>query len=83
MGSSWGHAVEALSDEQREFYAGHGWTCAAGKCGSEATHYTIHHYITGRAGRASYAKRRACPVYAARFAAKHGLTFEGGGRDDD
>lgn len=78
MGSSWGHAIEAVTEEQRDFYARQGWTCASGKCQAEPTHHTVYEYVTGRAGRTSVAKRRACPGHTACFAAQHDLPFIGG-----
>lgn len=81
MANSWGHAVTPFTEEHREFAAEFDWTCAARTCEAEPTHYASYEYVTGRAGRTSIRHRRMCPAHAAKFAAKHGLRVEGGGRD--
>jgi hypothetical protein len=71
MGSSWGHAVRRLTEDETARYVKHGWACASGKCREPATHFTEYSYVTGRSGRTSFSTRRACTVHAERFAAKH------------
>lgn len=70
--TSWGHAIRALTPEELIAYGGEGHKCA-GKCPHRATHENSYSYITGRAGRASSARRPACPEHAKKFATKHGL----------
>lgn len=73
MSNSWGREVNRLTEDQLALYARHDWTCAAGKCKEPPTHLTTYSYVTGRAGRVSFASRRACTAHAEAFAAKHGI----------
>lgn len=71
MGNSWGHAVRRLTEDEVARYASHGWVCTAGKCREPVTHLTEYSYVTGRAGRTSWAARKVCAAHAEKFAAKH------------
>ena len=71
MGSSWGHAVRRITEDEAARYAKLGWACSSGKCREPTTHFTEYSYVTGRAGRTSFATRRACTAHAEAFAAKH------------
>lgn len=65
---SWGHAISVLprGAPQRRH------PCAA-RCDQIATHLAVYNYVTGRAGRISFASRGLCDLHAERFRAKHGL----------
>ena len=76
--NSWGHAVRALTADERQARDRLDWTCSAGKCQQAPTHVTTYQYVTGRAGRTSEAEKRVCGEHARRFAAKHNLDFEAG-----
>jgi hypothetical protein len=74
MSNSWGHAIRRLTEPEAEQRARHGQTCT-GRCVAPATYATTYSYVTGQAGRVSWAERYACDEHAARFAAKHGLSL--------
>jgi hypothetical protein len=69
MPNSWGHAISLLprGAPQRRH------PCAAPVCDQLATHLSVYNYITGKAGRASWAARGVCDLHAERFRAKHQL----------
>jgi hypothetical protein len=88
MSGSWGHALERLSAErlgelaasdQRRLERGGGYDygrCTMGRIATHpdrATHVASYNYITGRAGRVSWAEKLVCDEHAAKFAAKHGI----------
>ncbi len=74
MSRSWSHHVsrldEAIVDRNDRF----GSTCATGKCTGLPTHAIGWDYVTGRAGRVSYATWHVCTGHGTKFAAKHQLT---------
>lgn len=72
MSNSWGHAIRRLTDGERDQQYRLGYRCS-GKCTEKATFATSYRYVTGRAGRVSWAERYACDTHAQRFAAKHDL----------
>ena len=69
MPNSWGHAISLLprGAPQRRH------PCTAPWCDQLATHLTVYNYITGKAGRVSFASRGVCDDHAAKFRAKHHL----------
>ncbi len=84
MGNSWGHTLERLSDERITEMA-HAKACDCG-CRrrrlcvmgrldhqAPATYLATYNYVTGRAGRVSWASKHICDDHAAKFAAKHGI----------
>jgi hypothetical protein len=87
MSNSWGHALEQLSvqrlfdlarsDARTEARGGTYFygTCTIGRVthNEPATYVSSYNYVTGRAGRVSWASKRICADHAVRFAAKHGL----------
>lgn len=86
MSRSWGHEVRHLTEPElaalerqnrrgaeifgREDYD-YDVTCKMPKCRDRATHEVRYRYVTGRAGRTSWAAKNACTSHAERFAAKH------------
>jgi len=74
MGRSWGHVVRQLTDAEIDHYDRWDERCAVSpKCQDQATHLTAYDYVTGRAGRVTDSRRRACTPHAEKFAAKHGI----------
>lgn len=88
MSGSWGHALERLGPErlaelaasdQRRLERGGGYDygrCTTGRIATHtdrATYEATYNYITGRAGRVSFARKLICDRHAASFAAKHGI----------
>ena len=71
MGSSWGHAAARLDPETIDEHDRWGRRCSARRCVEPATHVTSYRYVTGRAGRVSWAERRVCDSHAARFAQRY------------
>lgn len=87
MSGSWGHALEQLSvqrlfelarsDARTEarggsYFYGH---CKIGKYTHDepATYEHSYSYVTGRAGRVSWATKLICAVHAEKAAAKYGI----------
>lgn len=76
MANSWGHVARRLgADELAVVRAGSAYhrTCRAPKCEEPVTHATQYNYVTGRAGRTSWASRYVCTGHAEKFAARHGV----------
>jgi hypothetical protein len=84
MGDSWGHTLERLSAEQQADMVatkpcGCGCRryrlCTMGRRDHEqpATYLSTYNYVTGRAGRVSWARKALCDDHAAAFARKHGI----------
>lgn len=71
MGSSWGHAVARLDPETIDEHDRWGRRCSARRCIEPVTHVISYRYVTGRAGRVSWAERRVCDDHAARFAKRY------------
>lgn len=72
MGSSWGHAIAPLTpDDQRTVGAWHHGECAIGKCAEPARWLGTYRYVTGRAGRVSWARRFMCDGHAEKFRKKY------------
>jgi hypothetical protein len=72
--TSWGHTLQKLTEDQLAIL--HEWSrvCRVTRtCHQPVTHLATYCYITGRGGRASWAKRYQCDGHAAKYAAKHGL----------
>lgn len=89
MSNSWGHTLEQLSvrhlfdlarsdarteargSEHAYFYG----TCTLGRVthNEPATYASSYNYVTGRAGRVSWARKLICTDHAVQFAAKHGI----------
>ena len=66
---SWGHAISLLprgAPQRRQ-------PCTAHPCDQLATHLTVYNYVTGRAGRLSWASRGVCDTHASKFRVKHNL----------
>jgi hypothetical protein len=88
MSESWGHSLERLSDQrlaelaaddQRRLARGSGYDygrCTMGRIATHtdrATYVASYNYVTGGAGRVSWASKLVCDEHAAKFAAKHGI----------
>jgi len=85
MGESWGHTLERLSADRlaelertaaRLRLRGRQYkSCTVGRMDhlQPATYVATYNYVTGRAGRVSWASKRLCDDHAAKFAAKHGI----------
>jgi hypothetical protein len=75
MSNSWGHTAYRLTDEEIAKFVQLGWTCSCGgprgRCDLKAEYCVEYSYVTGRAGRTSYAQKKACIEHAKKFAAKH------------
>lgn len=75
MSNSWGHTAYRMTDEEIAKIVGYGWTCSCsgsrGRCDLKAEYCVEYSYVTGRAGRTSYAQKKACIEHAKKFAAKH------------
>src|SRR5690606_6685875 len=71
MSSSWGHAAARLDPETIDEHDRWGRRCSARRCVEPVTHVSGYRYVTGRAGRVSWAERRVCEGQAARFAQRH------------
>jgi hypothetical protein len=88
MSDSWGHTLQRLSEQrlaelaasdQRRIERGGGYDygrCTMGRIATHqdrATYSASYNYVTGRAGRVSWAEKLVCDEHAAKFAAKHGI----------
>lgn len=71
MSSSWGHAVTRLDPDTIDEHDRWGRRCSARRCIEPVTHVSGYRYVTGWAGRVSWAERRVCEGHAARFAQRH------------
>lgn len=67
--------IRLATAEEREHRTRHGWPCASQPCSEPVTHYTGFDFTAGDSGRTASSKSAACTTYAARFAARHGLTM--------
>ena len=88
MSNSWGHEARRLTEAEiarlerqdehsaqvfgREGYD-YNRTCKTPRCAEHATHEIRYSYVTGRAGRVSWAAKNICTGHAEKFAAKHGI----------
>jgi hypothetical protein len=74
---SWGHTLQRLDPEQLPVYDPF---CRVARCRERATHLGTYDYVTGRAGRTSFARKYMCDLHAERFRARHALErlIEGG-----
>jgi hypothetical protein len=88
VSKSWGHAVRRLTEDElararrqdehsagvfgREGYA-YETICRMPKCGERIACEIRYSYVTGRAGRTSWAAKNVCTGHAEKFAAKHGV----------
>jgi predicted secreted protein len=88
MPRSWGHEVRRLTEDEiaraekqdergaeifkREGYA-YTTICRMPKCRERITCEIRYSYVTGRAGRTSWAAKNVCTGHAEKFAAKHGV----------
>lgn len=71
MGRSWDHAVTRLDPDTIDEHDRWGRRCSARRCVEPVTHVTGYRYVTGRAGRVSWAELRVCEGHAARFAQRY------------
>jgi hypothetical protein len=93
VSESWGWGVRRLTAEEvarldraeasaRESGASYGgWyrRCkVAPKCQGKGTHEVTYNYVTGRAGRVSWARKLSCDDHAAMTAVKHGIEITSG-----
>lgn len=69
---SWGHTLRRLTEAEVGQVGTR--TCAAGKCQGVAAYASTYRYVSGRAGRATFAQRALCEHHATRFAATHRIT---------
>jgi hypothetical protein len=88
MSRSWGHAVRRLTADEiarakehdehsakvfrREGYR-YNTVCRMPKCQEWISHEITYNYVTGRAGRVSWAAKDVCTGHAEKFAAKNGV----------
>lgn len=88
MSNSWGHAVRRLAEAEvarakeqdehsaevfrREGYR-YSTVCRMPKCQEWISHEITYNYVTGRAGRVSWAAKDVCTGHAEKFAAKNGV----------
>jgi hypothetical protein len=82
---SWSHTIgpvafDVAASDARRAGVGMRPNCCSGR-GCEATPVatSTYRYVTGRGGRVTTAERHLCAAHAARFAARHGLSWG----DDD
>lgn len=88
MSRSWGHEVRRLAEaeiaenERRDKHSAevfgrddyrYNTLCRMPKCKESATHQVRYSYVTGRAGRTSWAAKDVCTGHAEKFAAKHAV----------
>lgn len=88
MSRAWGHKIRKLTIDEvadieergrrhREQFPDSSWDerkCrAAPKCRERAAYLIEYSYVTGRAGRTSYAQKMVCEHHGNRFMAKHGI----------
>jgi hypothetical protein len=82
--NSWGHTLQRLSADEtaRMLHADacdcgcrRRRLCTIGRRDHQepATHLATYQYVTGRAGRVSWARRYMCDVHAEKFRVKHDL----------
>lgn len=71
MSSSWDHAVTRLDPTTVDEHDRWGRRCSTSRCTEPVTHVAGYRYVTGRAGRVSWAERRVCEDHAARFAQRY------------
>jgi hypothetical protein len=84
VSNSWGHTLQRISDERRAELAHEpGCTCGCRRYKSctagrrdhlqPAAYWFTYSYVTGRAGRVSYASKLLCTDHAAKAAEKYGI----------
>jgi hypothetical protein len=57
------------------------WTeCSSPRCSERPIFEATYHYVTGRRGRVSYARKQYCRTHGERFAKKHGLEVDNGAK---
>ena len=83
MGNSWGHTLRALTEDELYGYTfdhdrgvmvldrSKVRTCGSPRCDEPISFEGTYQYVTGRAGRLSYARRRLCVAHAEKFRAKY------------
>lgn len=91
MGESWNHELRRIPDAERtaradkaakhlaEFGSDRYDKCVVGPVARHhvpATYRHVYSYVTGRAGRVSYATREICADHAAKVAVKYGIDLE-------
>jgi hypothetical protein len=75
----WLEREQTVRDRFGEPYragAVHWYECSSPRCHGRPAFYSTYDYITGRAGRVSYARKDLCVEHARKFATKNGLTFD-------
>ena len=86
MSNSWGHTLQRISDEERAKLSHEpGCTCGCRRYKSctlgrmdhlePAAYRFTYSYVTGRAGRVSYATKNLCESHAAKAAKKYGIDW--------
>jgi hypothetical protein len=65
---SWGHTISA---GPRRYADGRPFECSTPRCKEPAVAVGTYSYVTGRAGRVSYARRDLCDTHAQRFREKY------------
>lgn len=74
--SSSGHAVRWLTPAEADHDDRWGLLCSySAKCRNATAAQTSYSYVTGRAGRTSWAAKRVCTTDAEKFATRHGVTI--------
>lgn len=88
MSNSWGHTVRPLTEAEitraleqdkhsAEIFHRDGYrydsVCRMPKCKETISHQITYNYVTGRAGRVSWAAKDVCTGHAEKFAAKNGV----------
>jgi len=78
MGDSWGHTIRPLTTEEiereaqmREKYGERYYSCRTPRCVERSAFQTTYQYVTGRAGRVSYARKNLCSAHAEKLRAKY------------
>jgi hypothetical protein len=56
----------------REKYGDRYYSCRTPRCTEPSAFETTYQYVTGRAGRVSYARKHLCHAHAEKFRAKYG-----------
>jgi hypothetical protein len=65
---SWGHTLRPRPAE----YTSPAWDrCSAPRCAEPSRWLATYNYVTGRAGRTSFARKLYCDLHAERFRVKH------------
>ncbi len=73
MAKSWGHEIVRREDENVHYATWASKHCSGRRCPVLSEYVVRWKYVTGRAGRVTYAHRSYCREHAEKFVKKHGL----------